>query len=265
MRVGSFLVALLPILGALAAPTDITSKGLSTPSTDLSKRVTYSAAFTAAVAKGKTRFNSMTALVTKDVERASTQAATKSELTELPAAAKAFGEAAPLLLRTQMKSFLSIDGTASDFYNIELKKGSSVAYDCDYNVKDGVIIVKNVDKKGVKSEPSEAMFWEYGAVATAKQGAVKNLKAFGVDQITNSATIALIKEIYAAAKKDQLKDDITLASGTDGFYAILGSENGSFAPYMLGDHPVSLGKKTISSILVIKGAKHDLLLKLSSV
>lgn len=261
MRVQSFLVVLLPLLGALAAPADLSSTGLSRRSGGLFTRNDW----TDAVKKGKERFDDMTTKVSQGVERASTEADLSAELTELPTAAKAYGEAAPLLLRSQLQPFLSIDGDASTFYNIELRKGSKVAYDCDYNIKDGIIIIKNVNKKDVEIQPSEAIFWEFSRVAAAKGGAVDGITGMGVDQITNPDTIALIKRIYLIAGKAPLTDNIELASGTDGFYALIGSANGAFVPYMLQDHPVSLGKKTVSSILVTRGLQHDLLFKFASV
>lgn len=71
--------------------------------------------------------------------------------------------------------------------------------------------------------------------------------------IANNETLGIIERIRPRPGKRSTKEPVDLDAGTDGFFALLGSDNGRGAARMLVDYPQMFGRKTISSVRVFPG------------
>jgi hypothetical protein len=218
--------------------------------------------FAAAVTKGIKRIADMQAAVAKGVDSTDGEK-TLEKLIENPAGTRQYPDKANIDYRTEINSFLGVDGNAETFYNVELKDqgiDGRVFCDATYSPLAGVISADNT-KKSPCIDISDALFWEYMKIATTHKISAQGIKGLVRHRITNTDSIRVMTEIYQRMQKTETKDDLTLDAGTEEFYALVGTPNGAAAAYMLGDHPKAIGKKTIGSVMIIHGDAHSLIFK----
>ena len=113
-----------------------------------------------------------------------------------------------------------------------------------YGAQAGVIIAEDNKRiKGSKIAWSTvtAMIWEDTCKNVDKTDP-KSLKYIFRDNIVNKATPGFIDKVGIKAFKP----------GEEGFFALLGSENGKGAAYLLLQHSGIIGKKTIKEIVTYK-------------
>ncbi|OKL57544.1 hypothetical protein UA08_07030 [Talaromyces atroroseus] len=263
MKLSTLILGLLPLVGVLATPCDDCNRqspDLSALSQPLLER---DLTFDDAKTRGIKRMADMTKAVANGVDKTGGDEKLK-QFTESPAANRQYTQTANINYRTQLQSFLGVDGGKETFYNVELKDkgliGGNVYCDATYSPETGVIAADNRQKTEC-IDMSEALFWEYIQVAATHNIPVTGIKGLVMHQITNDDTKGIIEAIYKRENKDQTKHDLIVQFGTDEFYAMLGTPNGASATYMLGDHPKAIGKTTIGSIMLIGGATNSLIFK----
>jgi hypothetical protein len=82
--------------------------------------------------------------------------------------------------------------------------------------------------------------------------------------VTNPETIQVIEEVYKDKKKkeDEKKwETWTLADHRDIFMALLGTQNGKGAAFILSDYAKTLKHKTIKAVHMTKHGKWDMVVE----
>jgi hypothetical protein len=89
-------------------------------------------------------------------------------------------------------------------------------------------------------------------LATRRRQSVKNIRTIWRHWIANEDTNAIITEARRGGGQEVEHAGYTeFGAGTSGFYALLGSPNGSGIVRMLTEHAQAFGRKTIESVRVL--------------
>lgn len=135
----------------------------------------------------------------------------------------------------------------------ESKSEFQNAYIYDEKKQEGVIIAENNSReRGAVLTWSEAAFQEYNVKVSHR--VLENLKYIYQLYIINSSTKDFITEAIdrGDGREVNVEDEEwhVFRPGSDSFTALLGSENGRGAGYMINDHLAEMGRKRVSEIHV---------------
>jgi hypothetical protein len=149
--------------------------------------------------------------------------------------------------------------TLAFYVEVQSIKAVSSAYLSRLYVEDGIILVietyKENDKapEGKKVWPSEVIWQSWRLAAVAEGGSPSDLRRIVVDTIKNDFTQAVISQAENLSTGQWCGNLCRLYTPKyDGFYAILGSQNGKGIVRLLLDHKKEIGYWTISSVFVLK-------------
>ena len=152
-----------------------------------------------------------------------------------------------------------VDCTSLTFVDVR-RKGSSQSSDTIYsnwfNGNDGVIVCHEDDRRRDSDPPSmwpsEVIWQSYVMVAAEEQACPSDLSFIVRHSVKNHCTRMVI---WQAAREDAIspvgeEGYWEYLPFDEGFFALLGSVNGSSTMRMLLDHKVHIGHKTIQKIVV---------------
>lgn len=170
-------------------------------------------------------------------------------------------ESAIDLLRDNICNALVVENVGLDSWqlaNIFAKSQILPAYSNYFNPAEGSILCWYNDKRDDTNAPenqlqwSEAIFEVYQMLATRRQQSVKNIRTIWRHWIVNEDTNAIITEARRGDGQEVEHAGYTeFRAGTSGFYALLGSPNGSGIVRMLTEHAQAFGRKTIEGVRVL--------------
>lgn len=262
MRPSTCVVTLLSFLGVLGAPSAQLDYRSAIDSSATMSNGQKTLTFADAVAKGMERFKTADAKVAKRVDKVGGDTLLQAHFKEEPVASTQTARQPVADYRQSLKSFLGVDVDTKTFYKVELSSGGTTLL-ASYSPQTGVITADDVKKLPQDLQVSEALYWEYQKVATTHNiKSAAKIKGIVQRNVTNKDTLAIITAVFEKNNKDHRKEiELIVTAGLAEYYALIGTPNGAAAAYMLGDHPVAIGKGHIGSIMIIGGFAPKLIIR----
>lgn len=265
MKLSTLILGILPLVGILASPCDTCSGQHLDISA--SPPVRRDDVYNNAVANGEKRMAELSASVASGIEAPVGQD-NFAEITETPKGSAQTPGSANLDYRDEIDSFLGVDGRSRTFYKVSLWQPTPAGAPdmfCagSFSPKTGVIAVDYIKKSSyTTNDISETLYQEYLRIAETHRIPAHQIQGVVQHLVDNEIAAKIIIDIYKAQNKDSNSDNITFKSGTEEFFALVGSPSGAPALYLLKDHFNTIGKSTIDSVMIVKrdGARANTLI-----
>ena len=149
---------------------------------------------------------------------------------------------------------LKLPTGAEDDYEalqVDLRTDQSRIYTLSRHTAHGILSADGGDRKGKDDQGlpwSESAYQAFKYQATqAPAPASVPLRYLFQRNIANQDTVEIIEKFNAESR-----NEISFAPSDDGFYALLGCENGRGAAYLVKDHGVALGVRTVAKVTAFK-------------
>lgn len=236
MKVSTLILGILPLVGILASPCDTCSGQHLDISA--SPPVRRDDGYNNAVANGKKGMAELSASVASGIEAPVGQG-NFAEITETPRVITQMPVSANLDYHDKINPFLGVDGRSRTFYKVSLWQqtpagASDVFCAGAFSPMTGVIAVDYIKKLSYMTNYiSETLYQEYLRIVEMHQIPAHQIQGVVQHLVDNKIAAKIIIDIYKAQNKDSNSDNITFKSGTEEFFALVGSPSRTSALYLL--------------------------------